>query len=467
MIIIKTYQDLQEVIEKADDLADFIQEVINQHKSSEDYKWASYGEAYKKQENVTIMRYQKMLYTVTGRPVIDNITANHKLPSNFYNRFNTQENQYLLGNGATFENEATKDKLGTKKKAFDTQLQKLGKSALTQGLAFGFFNLDHIDVFEFLEFAPLYDEEDGALKAGVRFWQISEDKPLRATLYELDGYTEYIKHKDDSKLKIYKPKRDYILNTRTSEAEGTEIVNGENYSGFPIVPLWGNQDHVCRIKAWQPSIDCYDLIKSGFANDVDDATLIYWAIENAGGMDDIDLAQFLQRLKTLHAAVVDDADGKAKATPHTQDVPVEARTKYLEKLEKDLYKDAMALDTEAIANGNTVATAIRAAYEPLNSKTDDFEYCVIEFIQSVLELAGINDNPTFKRSTIVNQAEETQMVLSAAQYLDDETVLKKLPFVNNDEIDNIMEKRAVAETERYDNQMDENEDEDNTDEDNK
>ena len=461
MIIIKTYQDLQEVIDNAADLADFVLEVINDHKSSELYKLAEIGEAYNRQENITIMRYEKMLYTVSGQAKIDNITANHKLPSNYYNRFNTQENQYLLGNGVTFEDKTLKDKLGTKKKAFDTQLQKLGKKALTHAVSFGFFDLDHIEVFDVLHFAPLYDEEDGALKAGVRFWQLAEGRPLRAVLYDLDGFTEYIKKKEDAKLRVTREKRAYVLNVKSTDADGPIESEGENYKTFPIVPLWGNQDHICKIKAWRRKIDCYDLIESGFANDVDDATTLYWAIENAGGMDDIDLATFLQKLKTLKAAVVDQ-DG-AKITPHTQDVPVEARQAYLDRLEKDLYKDAMALDTDAIASGNTVATAIRASYEPLDEKTDDFEYCVIEFIQNILELIGKDDNPTFKRSTIVNQSEETQMVLSAAQYLDRETVLKKLPFVSTDEVENIMENLEVEESARFETEQPEDEEDEEED----
>ena len=451
----KTYQDLLEVVDNETLLKDFIISAINDHKGSEQYRWAKIGEEYDKQQNTTIMRYRKLLYTMSGQAIPDNFNANYKLPSNYYNRFNVQENQYLLGNGASFENEETKNKLGTKKKAFDTRMQKLGKIALTQGEAFGFWNFDHIDVFEFLEFVPLYDEEDGSLKAGIRFWQIEDSKPLRATLYEMDGYTEYIRHKEDPELMIYKDKRPYILKTRYSEVDGKEIYDGENYPGFPIIPLWGNQDHVIKIKAWQPKIDCYDLIESGFANDVDDASLIFWTISNAGGMDDIDLAKFIQHMKTVHAATVDGGEGGAKAEAHTIDVPVTARETYLDRLEKDLYKDAMALDTEAIANGNTVATAIRAAYEPLNSKTDDFEYCVIEFIQSILELAGIDDNPTFRRSMIINQTEETNMVLAAAQYLDDETILKHLPFIGVDEVQDILDKRIVEEVNRYETLEDE------------
>lgn len=445
----KTYQDLLEVVDNESQLKEFLIAAINDHKGSDQYRWAQIGEDYDKQQNTTIMQYRKLLYTMSGVAVPDNFNANYQLPSNFYNRFNVQENQYLLGNGVTFENDNTKDQLGTRKRPFDTQIQKAGKKALTHGEAFGFWNLDHIDVFSYLEFVPLYDEEDGSMKAGIRFWQINDQKPLRVTLYELDGYTEYIKHKQDRDLVVYQEKRPYILKYRESKADGVEIYDGENYSGFPIVPLWGNQDHICKIKSWQPKIDCYDLIESGFANDVDDASVIYWTIQNAGGMDDIDLARFIQHMKTVKAAVVEN-DG-ASAQAHTMDVPVTARETYLTRLKNDLYEDAMALDTKAIASGNTVATAIRASYEPLNEKTDDFEYCVIEFIQGILDLAGIDDDPTFKRSMIVNMTEETNMILASAQYLDDETILKHLPFISPDEIEGILDRKEMEEAERYEN----------------
>lgn len=448
----KTYQDLLQVVNEESKLKDFLMTTISQYKASDAYIQARIGENYDKQRNETIMNYRKLLYTISGKAVPDNFSAQHKLASNYYNRFNVQENQYLLGNGVNFDDDATKDKLGTGRYAFDTRLQKLGKYALTHGVAYGFWNLDHVDTFTALEFCPLYDEEDGSIKAGVRFWQIDSDKPLRVTFYEMDGYTEYIKRKTDPTLEEFKPKRAYVLKTKTSKVDGTTIYDGQNYPGFPIVPLWGNQDHVCKIMAWRSKIDCYDLIESGFANDVDDASLIYWTINNAGGMDDLDLAQFLQHMKTVKAAVIDD-DG-AKAEAHTIDVPVEGRSTYLKILERDLYKDAMALDTEAIATGNTVATAIRAAYEPLNNKTDDYEYCVNEFIQEILALAGLEDNPTFKRSTIINQSEETNMVLASAQYLDNETILKHLPFISPDEIDGILDNVTREEANRYTNDND-------------
>lgn len=165
--------------------------------------------------------------------------------------------------------------------------------------------------------------------------------------------------------------------------------------------------------------------------------MIYWTLENCGGMDDIDLAKFIEHMKTVKAAVVEGGDG-AKAEAHTLDVPYQSRETYLTRLENDMYNDAMALNVNQISAGNVTATAINAAYEPLNNKTDQFEYCVREFINALLCLADINDVPSFKRSRIANMTEETNMVLSAKDYLDRETILKHLPFLSSDEIDKLL-----------------------------
>lgn len=170
----------------------FIRAAIDEHKSSAEYRIAFDAEEYDRQRNVTICRYQKFLYTLSGQAVPDNYSANYKLASNFFNRFVTQENQYLLGNGVTLEDSKHKEALG---QDFDNKLQNMGRNALVQGVSFGLWNLDHLDVFKLTEFVPLYDEETGALMAGIRFWQIDADKPLRAVLYEMDGYTDYIRPK--------------------------------------------------------------------------------------------------------------------------------------------------------------------------------------------------------------------------------------------------------------------------------
>lgn len=414
-----TYQDLLGVLETDEARMNFVQSVIQSHKNSDTYQQAKIADEYVKRRNTTIMNYQKLLYTISGEVVPDNYSANYKLCSNFFDRFVTQENQYLLGNGISLDNDAEKEKLGDD---FDIRLQELGRNALTHGVSFGFWNLDHMEVFSFLEFAPLYDEEDGALKAGVRFWQIDKSKPMRATLYELDGYTEYIWR--DGKGEVLNPKRKYVLKVRETPADGQWVYDGENYPSFPIVPLWGNPAHQSEIMGIREQIDAYDLIKSGFASDLDDASQIYWTISNAGGMDDIDLVKFLQHMKTVKAAVVED-DG-ASAESHTIDVPYASREALLDRIRFDLYEDYMALDTKNIAGGAATATQIKAAYEPLNNKADMYEYCIHDFLKNLFALAGVEGEASFTRSVIVNSQDEIQTIIQGAAYLSEDYVTQKI-----------------------------------------
>lgn len=439
----KTYQDLLALGDQEKERMDFSFALVRDHKGTTEYKTATEAVEYDRRKNITIMNYRKLLYDMSGKAMPDNYSANYKLPSGFFPRFVTQLNQYLLGNGITLDKPENKEKLG---KGFDTKLQRLGRSALVQGVGFGFWNLDHLEVFEFTEFAPLYDEETGALMAGVRFWQLAPDKPLRITLYEPDGYTEYVEEK--SERSVRKEKTPYVNIVASTPAEGDEIVGGMNYPSFPIIPLWGNPNHQSEIIGLRESIDCYDLIKSGFANDLDEATSVYWLITNAGGMDAKDVAGFLRQLKTMHGASV-DGDSGVDVTAHTTQVPHEARKVYLEQLKADMYEDFQVVNVANLSAGAKTATEINAAYEPMNNKADQYEYCVLEFLEALFAIVGIDDEPVFTRSRIVNQSEETQMVIMAAEYLDEETLLKKLPWLTQEEVKKITEKKDADELSRY------------------
>ena len=441
----KYWEDLQAAQRTGEKgIADFVKNAIGEHCASKLYVDAVTAYEYFKKRNVTITQYKKMLYRLTGEAVADNISANHKFCNGFFPIFVRQENSFLLGDGVTFNDDATKEKLGGDE--FDKDMYAAGEFALWGAVSFVMFNLDHLDVFKVTEFAPLWGEEDGALHAGIRFWQVADDKPLRATLYEADGYTEYI-YREGSNGEILTPKRAYTQIVRTSVADGVEIMDGENYPSFPIVPLWANREHQSELTGLREKIDGYDLIQSGFANDLDDASMIYWIINNAGGMDEVDLAKFLDQIKRVHAAVVEDNEAKAEA--HTVELPYQARQAGLQDIRDSLYRDAMALDTDKITAGNVTATAIYAAYENLELKCDGYEYCVSECIKGLLDLIGVDDSPTYHRRKTTNQPEITNMVLAAGQYLDDETILKHLPFLNIDEIDEIMNRRLSEEKQRY------------------
>ena len=445
MVEIFTFQDFQNEV-NSNGVAKAVAVAINSHKASNDYKMAMDADLYDHQKNKTINEYVQTIFTLTGSPIEDYTASNNKLSSNFFRRLNTQRNTYLLGNGVSFSDneDVIKAALGDN---FDTKLKRLGYYALIHGVSFGFWDVSGMHIFKLTEFAPLWDEETGELKAGIRFWQIDSKKPMFAVLYEENGFTKFKTDIKSGNFVEIQQKRAFRITVSKSEADGEEVIGEENYSSLPIVPLWGSDLKQSTLVGMRAQIDSFDLIRSGFANDLTDVSQIYWIISNAGGMDDKDLAQFRDRLKLTHIAVVDTEN--SGATPYTNEVPYNARQVYLDNIRSGIYEDFGGLDVHTISATST-NDHIDAAYQPMDEQADEYEFQIIEFVDQLLKLLKLPEStPIFKRNRISNQQEQTQMVLSAADYLDAETVVKKLPFITVDEVNKILEKKAQEVENRF------------------
>ena len=98
-------------------------------------------------------------------------------------------------------------------------------------------------------------------------------------------------------------------------------------------------------------------------------------------------------MKLNHVAKADGGTEGSRVESHQATVPFEASAEAIKQLESQLFRDFMELRVDDIAAGAT-NDQIQAAYEPLNQKTDKFEYQVTDFIQRILALAGIEDEPT-------------------------------------------------------------------------
>ena len=427
-----TYQDYLKAVAK-NRIPAFVNELINTHKSSEAMKIAINADAYDRQENLTIGQFVQMMYSLDGRAIPNPVVSNMKIASNFFNILNTQRANYSLGNGVTFTDSSIKERLGSD---FDTVLKKAARYALIHGCSYLFFNKDHCHYFKVTEFAPLYDESTGILRAGVRFYQIDYSKPLTAVLYEEDGYTVF-RSNNGGTLKEFQPKRGYLELTQTTPIdENPEVIGYENYGPLPIVPLWGSDLKQSTLVGMRESIDSYDLIRSGFANDLRDCAQVYWLISGAMGMTDNDLRKFRDRMLFDHIALADTDNGSV--TPYTQELPYQARTAFLEQIRQQIYEDFGGLNVSNFSSGSKTATEIQAAYQPLDDRADDFEYQIIQAVQQILKLIGVDDTPIFKRNRVTNQLEQVQLVMLEAEYLDDETILNKLPNITPDEVEQIL-----------------------------
>ena len=405
-----------------------------------------------------------MIRDAIGRLVKDDWSPNFKMPSNFYHALTVQRDMFLLGNGVNWSGRTltvddsypgairkwvwddtnsdkptghyewqvtidvgTSDRLG---KSFDSELVNGGKMAMDGAVSFGFWNVNHIEFFRVGDsvgnpaFVPIWDRFNGdMLMAGIRFWYIQTDtnqKTLYATLYEIDGLTEYIW--DNGNGTIREPKRPYIQSYQENDAEGRNNVRYSNYKRLPIIPLWANKQHVSEIERLRRHIDVYDLNLNGIANDLSDE-IIFWILQGAAGFDDIETMQFINKIRSQHVA---DIPPDSEVQPVPVNPPIEGKSALLSRLEHDIYRIFSALNIDEIKGGAITATQIRAAYEDFNHVTDDYETQVSKFLDSLLELIGVEDTPTFTRSLLINVEETSSIVLQSAQHLSDEYVTKKI-----------------------------------------
>ena len=234
--------------------------------------------------------------------------------------------------------------------------------------------------------------------------------------------------------------RPYIETVQTSEAFGEEIVGSENLTRLPIFPLYSGEMRNSALDRLRDTIDATDMVLSGFVNDIHDIPQVYWLISGAMGMTEKDKRQLLDRLILQHMAVIDGENSNIQG--FTQDIPYEAREKCLDRLRTKMYEKYGGFDVHTIEAGAT-NDHIDAGYWPMDEEADDFEYEIIDFVQNILEMMGVTEGatPIFKRNRVSNQKEQTDMVIAAAPYLDDQTILEKLPFITVDEVDDILARK--------------------------
>ena len=421
----------------------------------------------------------RVIYNMAGLPEPDFTASNMKIMDNTIHRLVTDRCSYSLGNGVSFPGrhkeikdgkavfvDPVKDLLGDK---FDRALKKTAYWALSNSAAYLYVHMGRkkqewqYTLFKKTEFLPLYDEETGDLRGGVRFWSIDWGKrPITAVLYLENGYIKYTTKPDEfsiASLQQAENLRPYIETVQTSEAFGEEVVGSETLTRLPIFPLYSGEMRNSALDRLRDVIDATDMVLSGFVNDIHDIPQVYWLISGAMGMTEGDKRQLLDRLILQHMAVVDGENSHIQG--YTQDIPYEAREKCLDRLHNKMYEKYGGFDVHTIEAGAT-NDHIEAGYWPMDEEADDFEYEIIDFVQSILEMMGETEGttPIFKRNRVSNQYQQTQMVMLAAPNLDDQTILEKLPFISVDEVDDILARKDGESFGRFDDMQTDEEEED-------
>lgn len=428
-----TYQDWEHATNKEE----FIMECINMHKNSSFVQMAIQSRLYYRGENTTILERLQWFYNSMGIQEQDRFKANNRVPNEFYRKIVMQERSYLLSNGVSLDEEV-KNKLSKK---LDIKLQQMGLNALLDGVSWAYCyvqeNQFDFQVFTGIEFIPLFDEESNNLMGGIRYYQINQDKPMFVELYEIDGVTKLSCF--EGKWKIIQNKTSYKVTVLQNEFT-EEVLEEENWSKIPILPLFANDMKQSTMTvALKNKLDLYDIISSDFGNNLEDNNDIYWVLKNYQGQD---LSEFLADYKYYKTISIDT---EGEASPHTIDIPYQARQVALDILRKEIFESAMALDITILSGGSLTNVAIKANMADLDLKTDVFEIEMYDFMENLIELykENFNDNSDytfkFKRRTLLNDTETIDNILKFRADIDHRTALKLNPLIDDDEIEDIIE----------------------------
>lgn len=453
-----TYQDF----ERAENKLKWLQGAIVSYRNSREYKKALEEQEYMAGRNTEIMNTVKVIYNMAGMPENEFTASNIKIRNRLIHRLVTDRCSYSLGNGVSFASkhkeqtpegsvtvDTTKQLLGND---FDQAVYQWAYWAQGNGAAYLYAHIGYTrdewqyTLFKKTEFLPLYDERSGMLRGGVRFWSLDWGKrPITVVLYTEQGYTRYETPEGKygiCSLEMVEDLKPYIETVENSEFYGEEVTGTGNLTGLPIFPLYSGENRDSALDNLKPLIDAYDMVVSGFANDLADCAQIYWLVSGAMGMTEKDKRQLMDRLILQHMAVIDGEN--SSITPYTQEPPYNAREAALTQIRNQMYENFGGFDVHTVEAGAT-NDHIEAAYWPMDEEADSFEAQLITSIRMILAMMGIDDVPLFQRNRVSNQKEQTEMVMLAAAQLDRQTILEKLPFITVDEVDGIMA-RTDAET---------------------
>lgn len=231
------------------------------------------------------------------------------------------------------------------------------------------------------------------------------------------------------------------------------------FGKIPFIPFPNNNRKQGNLKKYKGLIDAFDIVVSGYVNDVMDIQEVIYILENYGGTDLNDFIKDLKRFKTV--SVGDDGIDGAKGDLRTLtiDIPVEARNSLLDFLKKQIYTAGQALSRDVTSVGNASGQTLKFFYRDLDLKVGDKE---VEFTAGFRELVRViaeykhipikgSIGVTFTRNRISNDLETATICKDSMGIIPTELIWANHPFVDDvEKCRDLWEKEHEAD-EPYDN----------------
>lgn len=287
-------------------------------------------------------------------------------------------------------------------KQFGYAMKNGGQRAAGQGVNYIYQDyLGNLTVFQSENCIPYFDEMTGDLVRLIRFWDIptTTEMSYQNNRYQsyytiIETYTEQglTTYSTRGKFHIEKPLTPYKFK-RTADALG-ETVTGEAVN-LPITIFRNNESYKSdMLPSVRAKIDIIDIVNSGFANNIEDFSDLFWVVKNASGMDATAFEDFVANINRSKKIIVgDNSDVDTKQIQ----IPTEARSKFVEIMKNELIFETGIIDTQAIAAGGDIRNiGIKLMTLKLRQRISDFEWeayrAATDIINKYMQYRNISGN---------------------------------------------------------------------------
>lgn len=359
--------------------------------------------------------------------------ADNRIPHNFHQILTDEKASYMFTYPVLFElgndslNEEVKNILGDD---FESISKELCIECCNANVAFlHYWEEEGNFQYALVPTEQIIPRYDGKLKRKLtdifRYYSIYDD--INETYYTI---FEHWTDKDCTKYRFY---GDINQVGKLLDIESFTHTFGE----VPFIEFYNNNKGISELDKYKHLIDIYDKVISGYVNDLEDVQQVIYILENYGGEN---LKEFLGDIKRYKAIKIEpDGTSSSGGVKTLQiEIPVEARSKLLEMVKKQIYEAGQGLQQDIESFGNSSGVALKFFYRKLELKAGntetEFKKGFSKLIRAILKhLNKSSDyiNQTWTRNMISNDTETATIAQQSIGIIPTEIILRNHPWVDD------------------------------------
>lgn len=403
-----------------------------------------------------IENYRVFFYNKDGKLQEDPTKSNIRISHPFFTEQIDQKTQYFLSGKDSF----VKSDIPELQKELDTYFDDEFKAELSdtityagaEGFSFiyGYKGVDNRTHFEFAEGLTVVEvpaKYSGDRQDHIVYYYVEKEEKdkIITTIEDWDATQTYYYKMVDETITLDESRE---INPRPHILYEEEKDGSRYYDTYGFIPFWrldNNRKQISDLAPIKEIIDDYDLHACGISNNLQDLADGYFVVKGFDGDDISELVQNVKAKKAVGVGAGGDVDIK------TVNIPYDARVAKLTLDETNIYRFGMAFNSALVGDGNVTNVVIKSRYALLDMKCNKLETYVRKLLKQLVKvvLGEINEAYgtdytvkdvyfEFKRETPTNESDNAQIelvkaqrqqaelntLLTAAERLDDETVVK-------------------------------------------